>query len=125
MLLNIKSVYIMELVNEKIKEHLLQIEQLITMKQQNDENNSETEENTDKTETEDYNLFKSLKNRCIDLKNKCIGVSYNNEQLREKKHRHRRDAIVPTDICESDYELLLSKVVMDMYKEIQKTKLQQ
>ena len=125
MLLNIKSVYIMELVNEKIKEHLLQIEQLITMKQQNDENNSETEENTDKTETEDYNLFKSLKNRCIDLKNKCIGVSYNNEQLREKKHRHRRDAIVPTDICESDYELLLSKVVMDMYEEIQKSKLQQ
>jgi len=120
MLLNIKRVYIMELVNEKIKEHLLQIEQLIMIKQQNDENNSETE-------TEDYNLFESLKNRCIDLKNKCIGVSYNynNEQLREKKHRHRRDAIVPTDICESDYELLLSKVVMDMYEEIQKSKLQQ
>ena len=125
MLLNIKSVYIMELVNEKIKEHLLQIEQLITMKQQNDENNSETEENTDKTETEDYNLFKSLKNRWIYLKNKCTGVSCSKgeqiiyEQLRDKKRKNRRDAIVPTDICESDYELLLSKVVMDMNEEIQ------
>jgi len=108
----------MELVNDRIKEHLLQIEQLIAMKQQNDENN-------DKTETEDYNLFKSLKNRWIYLKNKCTGVSCSKgeqiiyEQLRDKKRKNRRDALVPTDICESDYELLLSKVIVDMNEEIQ------
>ncbi len=109
----------MELVNERIKEHLLQIEHLTMIKRQNDE-----------TETEDYNLLKILKNKCIDLKNRYIGVPCSKEeqiiyeQLCNKKRKNRRDAIVPTDICESDYELLLSKVVMDMNEEIQNSKLQ-
>ena len=120
----------MELVNERIKEHLLQIEHLTMIKQQNDENNSQMKENNDKTETEDYNLLKILKNKCIDFKNRCIGVRCSKgeqiiyEQSRDKKRKNRRDALVPTDICESDYELLLSKVVMDMNEEIQNLKLQ-
>ena len=115
----------MELVNERINEHLLQIEHLTMIKQQNDENNSQMKENIDKTETEDYNLLKILKNKCIDLKNRYIGVPCSKgeqiiyEQLRDKKRKNRRDAIVPTDICESDYELLLSKVIVDMNEEIQ------
>ena len=109
----------MELVNERIKEHLLQIEHLTMIKRQNDE-----------TETEYYNLLKILKNKCIDFKNRYIGVPCSKEdqiiyeQLRDKKRKNRRDAIIPTDICESDYELLLSKVVMDMNEEIQNSKLQ-
>lgn len=109
----------MELVNERIKEHLLQIEHLTIIKRQNDE-----------TETEDYKLLKILKNKCIDFKNRYIGVPCSKEdqiiyeQLRDKKRKNRRDAIIPTDICESDYELLLSKVVMDMNEEIQNSKLQ-
>jgi len=104
----------MELVNDRIKEYLLQIEHLTMIKQQNDE-----------TETEDYNLLKNLKNKCIDFKNRYIGVPCSKEdqiiyeQLRDKKRKNRRDALVPTDICESDYELLLSKVIVDMNEEIQ------
>ena len=115
----------MELVNERIKEHLLQIEHLTMIKQQNDEKNSHMKENIDKTETEDYNLLQFLKNKCIDLKNRYVGIHCSKEeqiifeQLRDKKRKNRRGAIVPTDICESDYELLLSKVVMDMNEEIQ------
>jgi hypothetical protein len=115
----------MELVNERINEHLLQIEHLTMIKQQNDEKNSHMKENIDKTETEDYNLLQFLKNKCIDLKNRYVGIHCSKEeqiifeQLRDKKRKNRRGAIVPTDICESDYELLLSKVVMDMNEEIQ------
>jgi len=116
----------MELVNERIKEHLLQIEHLTTMKQQNDEKNSQTKENIDKikTEIEDYNLYKFLENKCIG--DPCV---CNNEQrvmykqLHDNRHqKQRRNALIGPDICKSDYELLLSKVVMDMYEEIQDLK---
>ena len=109
-----KYIDIMGLINDKIEEYLIQIEMLIAMKEK------KGEQKNDKNETEEYNLFKSLKNRWVELKNKCIGVSCDNKQLLDKKYTHRRDAIIPTDISESDYELLLSKVVVDMCKENQK-----
>ena len=118
----------MELVNERIKEHLLQIEYLNQMKQQNDEKNSQMKENVDKIKTkmEDYNLFKFLENKCRGVPCNCNEeqrVMY--KRLFDKRHPNRRDALAPTNICKSDYDLLLSKVVMDMYEEIQKSKLQQ
>ena len=112
----------MELVNERIKEHLLQIEHLTQMKQQNDEKNSQMKENVDKikTEMEDYNLFKFLENKCRGQPCNC-----NEEQrVMYKRHPYRRDALIGPDICKSDYELLLSKVVTDMYEEIQNLKSQ-
>lgn len=118
----------MELVNERIKEHLLQIEHLTMMKQQNDEKNSQMKENIDKikTEIEEYNLFKFLENKCIGDPcncNKEQQVMY--KQLHEKRHqKQRRNALIGPDICKSDYELLLSKVVMDMYEEFQTFKAQ-
>ena len=118
----------MELVNERIKEHLLQIEHLTMMKQKNDEKDSQMKENINKikTEMEEYNLYKFLENKCIGLPCNC-----NNEQrviykqLHEKRHKtQRRNALIGPDICKSDYELLLSNVVMDMYEEIQNLKSQ-
>jgi len=119
----------MELVNERIKEHLLQIEHLTMMKQQNDEKDSQMKEHIDKikTDTEEYNLFKFLENKCIGDPCNCNNeqqVRY--KQLNEKRVRHqnnRRNALIGPDICKSDYELLLSKVVMDMYEDIQNLKL--
>ena len=112
----------MELVNEKIKEHLLQIENLTMMKQKSDENNSQMKKNIDKikTEMEDYNLFKFLENKCIGQPCNCNNEQRKMyEQLRVKRHQNiRRNALIGPDICKSDYELLLSKVVMDMYEEI-------
>jgi hypothetical protein len=81
-----------------------------------------------KTEMEDYNLFKFLENKCIGDPCSCNNeerVMY--KQLYEKRFRHqnnRRNALTGPDICKSDYELLLSKVVMDMYEEIQTLKSQ-
>ena len=116
----------MELVNEKIKEHLLQIENLNMMKQKNDENNSQMKKNIDKikTEMEDYNLFKFLENKCIGQPCNCNNEQRKiYEQLRVKRHENiRRNALIGPDICKSDYELLLSKVVTDMYEEIQTLK---
>ena len=120
----------MELVNERIKEHLLQIEHLTMMKQKTDEKNSQMKENIDKIkiEMDDYNLFKFLENKCIGEPCNCNNeqkVMY--KQLYETRtiHQHnRRNALIGPDICKSDYELLLSKVVMDMYEEIQNLKAQ-
>ena len=118
----------MELVNERIKEHLLQIEHLTMMKQKTDEKNSQMKENIDiiKTEMEDYNLFKFLENKCIGQPCNCNNeqrIMY--EQLRVKRRQQdRRDALIGPDICKTDYELLLSKVVVDMYEEIQTLKSQ-
>ena len=116
----------MELVNEKIKEHLLQIENLTMMKQKSDENNSQMKKNIDKikTEMEDYNLFKFLENKCIGQPCNCNNEQRKiYEQLRVKRHENiRRNALIGPDICKSDYELLLSKVVTDMYEEIQTLK---
>ena len=118
----------MELVNEKIKEHLLQIENLTMMKQKSDENNSQMKKNIDKikTEMEDYNLFKFLENKCIGQPCNCNNEQRKMyEQLRVKRHQNiRRNALIGPDICKSDYELLLSKVVMDMYEEINHLKAQ-
>jgi|SaaInlStandDraft_5_1057022.scaffolds.fasta_scaffold02193_8 hypothetical protein len=118
----------MELVNEKIKEHLLQIENLTMMKQKSDENNSQMKKNIDKikTEMEDYNLFKFLENKCIGQPCNCNNEQRKMyEQLRVKRHQNiRRNALIGPDICKSDYELLLSKVVMDMYEEINHLKSQ-
>ena len=117
----------MELVNERIKEHLLQIEHLTMMKQQNDEKDSQMKENIDKikTEMEEYNLYKFLENKCIGAPcncNKEQRVMY--EQLRVKRHKNiRRNALIGPDICKTDYELLLSKVIINMYEEIQTLKL--
>jgi len=118
----------MELVNERIKEHLLQIEHLSQVKQEHDEKNSQMKENIDKikTEMEDYNLFKFLENKCRGDPCNCNEeqrVMY--KRLIDKRQPYRRDALVPTDICKTDYELLLSKVVIDMYEEIQNLKIQQ
>ena len=118
----------MELVNERIKEHLLQIEHLTMMKQKSDENNSQMKKNIDKnkTEMEDYNLFKFLENKCIGQPCNCNNEQRKMyEQLRVKRHQNiRRNALIGPDICKSDYELLLSKVVMDMYEEFQTFKAQ-
>jgi len=118
----------MELVNEQIKEHLLQIENLTMMKQKSDENNSQMKKNIDKikTEMEDYNLFKFLENKCIGQPCNCNNEQRKMyEQLRVKRHQNiRRNALIGPDICKSDYELLLSKVVMDMYEEINHLKAQ-
>ena len=118
----------MELVNERIKEHLLQIENLTMMKQKSDENNSQMKKNIDKikTEMEDYNLFKFLENKCIGQPCNCNNEQRKMyEQLRVKRHQNiRRNALIGPDICKSDYELLLSKVVMDMYEEINHLKAQ-
>ena len=121
----------MQLVNERIKEHLLQIENLTMMKQKTDEKNSQMKENIDiiQIEMEDYNLFKFLENKCIGDPCNCNNeerVMY--KQLSEKRVRHlnnRRNALIGPDICKTDYELLLSKVVVDMYEEIQTLKSQQ
>ena len=117
----------MELVNERIKEHLLQIEHLSQVKQEHDEKNSQMKEyvNIIKTEMEDYNLFKFLENKCIGQPCNCSEeqqIMY--QRLFDKRHPNRRDALVPTNICKTDYELLLSKVVIDMYEEIQSLKIQ-
>ena len=120
----------MQLVNDKIKEHLLQIEHYTMMKQKTDEKNSQMKENIYKikTEMEDYNLFKFLENKCIGEPcscNKEQQLIY--KQIYDKRVRHqnhRRNALIGPDICKSDYELLLSKVVMDMYEEIQILKAQ-
>ena len=117
----------MELVNERIKEHLLQIEHLSQVKQEHDEKNSQMKENVDKikTEMEDYNLFKFLENKCRGQPCNCNEeqrVMY--KRLLDKRHPYRRDALIGPDICKSDYELLLSKVVTDMYEEIQNLKSQ-
>jgi hypothetical protein len=120
----------MDLVNERIKEHLIQIEHLTNIKQKNDEKNSQMKENIDiiKTEMEDYNLFKFLENKCIGDPCSCNNeerVMY--KQLYEKRFRHqnnRRGALIGPDICKTDYELLLSKVIVDMNEEIQTLKSQ-
>ena len=118
----------MELVNERIKEHLLQIEHLSQVKQEHDEKNSQMKEyvNIIKTEMEDYNLFKFLENKCIGQPCNCNNEQRKMyEQLRVKRHQNiRRNALIGPDICKSDYELLLSKVVMDMYEEINHLKSQ-
>jgi hypothetical protein len=118
----------MELVNERIKEHLIQIEHLTMMKQKTDEKNSQMKENVDKikTEMEDYNLFKFLENKCLGQPCNCNNEQRKMyEQLRVKRHENiRRNALIGPDICKTDYEFLLSKVVVDMYEEIQNLKAQ-
>tara|TARA_B110000438_G_C15667226_1_gene586583 strand:- start:415 stop:780 length:366 start_codon:yes stop_codon:yes gene_type:complete len=117
----------MELVNERIKEHLIQIENLTKIKQQQNEKDSQMDQNIDKikNEMENYNLFKFLEKKCIGEPCNC-----NNEQRKMYKQlgenrrliNNRRNALTGPDICKSDYELLLSKVIIDMYEEIQTLK---
>ena len=60
----------MDLVNERMKEHSLQIENSIMTKQKDDENNLRMKENIDKIkiELEDYNLIQNINNVCNSYK---------------------------------------------------------
>jgi len=115
----------MELVNERMKEHSLQIENSIMTKQKNDENNLRMKENIDKIkiELEDYNLIQNINNVCNSYKGNHQQQDLY-KKLSKKKCPPGQKLNERTDVCKSDYELLLSKVVVDMYEEIQNLKAQ-
>ena len=88
----------MELVNERIREHLLQIEKLTKMKAINNEKNDAIKENIDKIKTV---------------------INYHGEDPKVLQKLCQEHPDKRAKICLSDYELLLSKVVVDIYEDIQ------
>lgn len=120
--------YMEQLINDRITEHFIQIENLNNINKKKGETNSQLKENIDKikTEVEEYNIYKCLQTKCL-----CDNTNCNNEervmykQLREKRlHQNNRQSQSTTgpDMCMSDYEVLLSNVIMNMNEEIQMLK---
>ena len=119
----------MDYIDNQIKEQIKQLEKLQSYKTELQEKNKSQEVNIEanineiQKQVDDYNLYKKLKNTprpttMVERNKHQLLVQQLNEMERNR-HPNNKES---KNMCNNDYQLLLSQTILEIYKMIKNNK---
>lgn len=116
----------MDYIDNQIKEQIKQLEKLQSYKTELQEKNKSQEVNIEanineiQKQVDDYNLYKELKEEYGSNQAKYENFDRNKDIHYQEMCKIRREERLTQNMCNNDYQLLLSQTILEIYKILNK-----
>lgn len=116
----------MDYIDNQIKEQIKQLEKLQSYKTELQEKNKSQEVNIEanineiQKQVDDYNLYKELKEEYGSNQPKYENFDRNKNIQYQEMYKIRREERFTQNMCNNDYQLLLSQTILEIYKILNK-----